>query len=85
METGAAAAGVAPIGDWAGADPFAPDFRDDPYPGLHILRERQPVNLTPVGTWRISRYDDVQTLFKKVKTGPTSIRWTSAAASSISC
>ena len=71
MDTGAAAPGAAPVGDWAGADPFAPDFRDDPYPGLHTLRERDPVNLTPVGTWRISRYDDVQTLFKKIKTGMT--------------
>ena len=58
-------------GDWCGADPFAPDFRDDPYPALHRLRERSPVNLTPVNTWRISRYDDVAAIFKTAKTSQT--------------
>jgi hypothetical protein len=61
----------AQAGDWCGADPFAPDFRDDPYPSLHGLREREPVNLTPVGTWRISRYDDVAAIFKTAKTSMT--------------
>ena len=60
-----------PPGDWCGADPFAPDFRDNPYPALHGLRERDPVNLTPVGTWRISRYDDVVAVFKRAKTSQT--------------
>lgn len=63
-----AEAAPASVGDWCGADPFAPDFRDNPYPMLHALRERDPVNLTPVGTWRISRYEDVQAIFKKAKT-----------------
>ncbi|TDU32167.1 hypothetical protein DFR24_1556 [Panacagrimonas perspica] len=58
-------------GDWCGADPFAPNFRDDPYPSLHALRARDPVNLTPVNTWRISRYDDVATIFRKAKTSQT--------------
>jgi cytochrome P450 len=62
---------IVPGGDWCGADPFAPDFRDDPYPALHRLRERDPVNLTPVGTWRISRYDDVAAIFRKAKTSQT--------------
>lgn len=61
----------APVGDWSGADPFAPDFRDDPYPGLHLLRANDPVNFTPVGTWRLSRYDDVVNVFKKAKTSMT--------------
>jgi cytochrome P450 len=64
------AAGV-PGGDWCGADPFAPGFRDDPYPSLHGLRARDPVNLTPVGTWRISRYDDVMRIFREAKTSMT--------------
>jgi len=59
------------VGDWCGADPFAPSFRDDPYPALHGLRERDPVNLTPVGTWRISRYDDVAAIFRTAKTSMT--------------
>jgi cytochrome P450 len=61
----------AAVGDWCGADPFAPDFRDDPYPSMHGLRERDPVNLTPVGTWRISRYDDVAAIFKYAHTSQT--------------
>lgn len=62
---------AAPIGDWCGADPFAPDFRDDPYPSLHGLRRRDPVNLTPVNTWRISHYDDVAAIFRVAKTSMT--------------
>lgn len=58
-------------GDWCGADPFAPDFRDDPYPALNHLRETDPVNLTPVGPWRICRYDDLQKIHKHAKTSQT--------------
>lgn len=61
----------APQGDWCGADPFEPSFRDDPYPALHGLRERNPVNLTPVGTWRVSRYDDVSRVFREATTSMT--------------
>lgn len=60
-----------PGGDWCGADPFAPSFRDDPYPALNGLRERDPVNLTPVGTWRVCRYDDVMKIFREAKTSQT--------------
>lgn len=66
----AAVAGV-PGGDWCGADPFEAGFRDDPYPALHGLRDRDPVNLTPAGTWRISRYDDVARVFRQAKTSMT--------------
>lgn len=66
----AATAGV-PGGDWCGADPFEAGFRDDPYPALHGLRDRDPVNLTPVGTWRISRYDDVAKVFRQAKISMT--------------
>ncbi|TDU28380.1 hypothetical protein DFR24_2749 [Panacagrimonas perspica] len=71
MSTSAENPAAAPVGDWCGADPFAPDFRDDPYPALHRLREQDPVNLTPVNTWRISRYDDVAAIFKVAKTSQT--------------
>ena len=60
-----------PGGDWCGADPFEAGFRDNPYPALHGLRERDPVNLTPVGTWRISRYDDVARIFREASTSMT--------------
>ena len=61
----------AAIGNWVGADFFDPDFRDDPYPKLAHLRETEPVNLTPVGTWRISRYDDVKAIFTDAPTSMT--------------
>jgi cytochrome P450 len=70
LNTNEPASGV-PGGDWCGADPFEMGFRDDPYPALHRLRERDPVNLTPVGTWRVSRYDDVAAVFRNAKTSQT--------------
>ena len=44
---------------WGGCNPLDPGFRADPYPRLARLRERDPVNLTPIGFWRLLRYDDV--------------------------
>ena len=57
--------------DWAGANPLSPEFRNDPYPALHQLRERDPINLSPIGTWRITRYDDVAHVFKHAPTSMT--------------
>ena len=57
--------------DWAGADPFEPSFRDDPYPALNRLREAHPVNLTPAGTYRVTRFDDVKSVFKDANTSMT--------------
>ena len=56
---------------WAGADPFEPSFRDDPYPALNRLREQHRVNLTPVGTYRVTRYQDVKDIFKDASTSMT--------------
>lgn len=42
---------------------------EDPYTGFNALRETQPVNLTPDGGWRISRYRDVQRLLRDVPAG----------------
>ena len=57
--------------DWAGADPFEPSFRDDPYPALNRLREAHPVNLTPAGTYRVTRFEDVKNVFKDANTSMT--------------
>ena len=81
------------VGDWVGADFFDPNFRDDPYPKLAHLRENDPVNLTPVGTWRISRYEDVKAIFNDAPTSMTdktaiariSIHWIQKAVSLSSC
>jgi cytochrome P450 len=58
-------------GDWKGANPFEPDYRVNPYPVINALRENDPVNLTPVNTWRISRFEDINLILKKAKTSQT--------------
>lgn len=57
--------------DWAGANPLSPEFRDNPYPALRHLRETSPVNQTPLGPWRISRYRDIVDVFKRATTSMT--------------
>jgi hypothetical protein len=47
---------------WAGCNPLDPVFQNDPYPGLRLLRETDPVNLTPIGIWRRLRYAGVARL-----------------------
>ena len=54
---------------WRGCNPLDPAFRDDPYPSLHRLRETDPVNLTPIGFWRLTRYADVARLLYDVPAG----------------
>jgi len=54
---------------WGGCNPLDPEFRADPYPRLARLRERDPVNLTPIGFWRLLRYDDVARLLGGVRCG----------------
>ena len=54
---------------WYGCNPFTPEFRDDPYPSLHHLRRVDPVNETPVGLWRLTRYADVNRLLHDVPAG----------------
>src|SRR5215470_2899231 len=69
---GAAAAAAMPSLEedpWCGANPIDPAFRANPYPALARLREVDPVNLTPVGLWRLTRFADVERLLKEVPTG----------------
>src|SRR6478752_3357111 len=54
---------------WHGANPLDPSFRSDPHPFLKHLREVDPVNLTPAGFWRLSRYEDCARLLTRVATG----------------
>ena len=50
--------------DWGGSNPLSLTFRDDPYPGLRALRLAEPVNLTPLGVWRLTRYNDIVRVLK---------------------
>ena len=61
---------------WKGCNPIDPEFRNDPYPALRRLRETDPVNLTPLGVWRLTRYRDVVRLLREV---PAGVRFTSGA------
>ncbi|HVP31147.1 MAG TPA: cytochrome P450 [Myxococcota bacterium] len=54
---------------WVGAPLFDPAQRDDPHPALAKLRELDPVNETPLGFWRLTRYDDVVRVLREVPTG----------------
>jgi len=54
---------------WVGADLFDPSLRADPHPALARLRELDPVNRTPLGFWRLTRYDDVLRVLREVPTG----------------
>ena len=64
-----AASATASNDPWLGANPLDPAFRRDPYPFLRHLREVDPVNETPLGIWRLSRYDDVVRLLEREPTG----------------
>ncbi|MEC9247700.1 MAG: cytochrome P450 [Pseudomonadota bacterium] len=57
--------------DWLGSNPLSPQFRADPYPGLRSLREKDPVNLTPIGVWRLTKYDDINQVFKNFPVAQT--------------
>ena len=62
--------GETPSADpWSGANPLDPAYRADPHPFLKRLRESDPVNETPVGIWRLTRYADVERLLRDVPTG----------------
>ena len=61
--------GVDPSDPWLGTDPADPSFRDDPAPALRRLREIAPVHLSPIGAWRLSRYQDCARLLREVKSG----------------
>ena len=68
MNEGSLAA--APADDpWLGCNPLDFEFRNDPYPGLHRLREIDPANETPIGIWRLTRYADVNRLLHDVPAG----------------
>jgi pimeloyl-[acyl-carrier protein] synthase len=40
-------------------NPMAPEFVADPYPTYHRLRAEDPVHLSPLGFWVLTRYEDV--------------------------
>lgn len=57
------------IAGWYGVDPTTTDLKPNPHAFYRHLRDIQPVNLTPLGDWRLSRYVDVQKLLKHSHSG----------------
>jgi len=60
---------VQPKPGWYGANPYESDLKSNPHTQFRNLREQAPVNLTPDGRWRLSRYEDIQKLLKHSKVG----------------
>jgi len=54
---------------WLGVNPVDPALRSDPYPLLARLRAYDPVNETPIGLFRLTRYADVIRMLKEVPSG----------------
>ena len=54
---------------WYGVDPTTMDLKSNPHSLYRQLREQAPVNLTPDGRWRLTRYNDIQKLLKHSKVG----------------
>ena len=71
MATSPVARSASPHFGWHGIDMEDPDGtrRDDPFPSLHALRSVAPVNETPLGLWRLSRYADCVRLLREVPCG----------------
>lgn len=47
-----------------GLNPFEPGFFDDPYAQYAAVQAADPIHLTPLGTWLITRWADVHTLLR---------------------
>ena len=45
-------------------NPFEPGFFDDPYAQYALVREQDPVHLSPIGVWALFRYDDVHRVLR---------------------
>jgi pimeloyl-[acyl-carrier protein] synthase len=57
------------IAGWYGVDPTTTNLKPNPHALYRHLRDVQPVNLTPMGDWRLSRYTDIQKLLKHSRSG----------------
>jgi cytochrome P450 len=45
-------------------NPFEPGFFDDPYSQYRLVREQDPVHLSPIGAFALFRYDDVHRVLR---------------------
>ncbi len=45
-------------------NPFEPGFFDDPYAQYQLVRDQDPVHLSPLGIWALFRYEDIYRLLR---------------------
>jgi cytochrome P450 len=63
-----------PMEDWAARlaafdlRSLPADFYRDPFPWYHALRSSEPVKAMPDGSWFLTRYADIQSVYKDTKT-----------------
>ena len=50
-------------------NPLTPEFHADPYPFYRHMRETDPVHLSPLGLWVLTRYDDCVTSLRDPRFG----------------
>jgi cytochrome P450 len=62
-------AGGTVMADTITYDPFDAAFHDDPYPTLAALREGAPLHRTELGTYLLTRYEDVWSLVRDRRLG----------------
>ena len=48
-------------------NPMDPEFLADPYPTYHRLRAEDPVHLSPLGFWVLTRYEDVSAVLRDAR------------------
>jgi len=60
-----------PEPSWQGEDPRepSPKRQDDPFPYLARMRAVAPVNETPIGLWRLYRYEDCLRVLREIPAG----------------
>lgn len=56
-------------------NPFLPEFRVDPYPFYHRLRSEDPVHMSFMGVWVITRYSDAIAILRDSRFSADMRRW----------
>ena len=60
-------------------NPLDSDFVADPYPTYHRLRREDPVHLSPLGFWVLTRYEDVVSILRDGRAAKEAIQEVVAA------
>jgi cytochrome P450 len=61
---------ISSAADLEGVDPFLPEYRTDPHPLYHRLRELDPVHHSPAGPWVLTRHADATAVLRDPRFSP---------------